>query len=380
MQKEIAALTKLKDEAVVNAQKAQNARVQHGTQILKASFTNGIAGIDPGFAPRYGAISGKKQMELSDLWLKKVLSLAEKKAAFENGEGARLRQSYDNDMKELKKRDNDQTGEGKPNVDFCPQYKKRSDEFLKAYNTPLEFMYKEYLQLTKDYANQLSSLQLYGSWPEQYEAEKLSDKLLWLRALSNEEFRFSEITSYNCQPNEGANKKNKLGEFKDPKCQDTFTVKLGLGSISTTCYETISKLDIDLFNIEIFSAEMRQNDKNIRDAKNTFDYIRQSFMNATIEFGPSEEIAMGTGPFKLEAEGSLKVVAEFSKDKGLSDIGVKAGVEVKATASEIKTVNGKTEDVGVKTDITLVGLETKVTVNSGFTLEGKGILAPFNKK
>lgn len=373
LSKEKANLSKQLAEANKKAEEEQAAITKAGISRLKSSFGKNSFATAVVFAPMHAVASGKKQDQLSKDWLRKMLAVGERQRAFTEGPGAQLKRDYDNDMKELKKRDNEQTGEGKPNVDFCPQYKERSNQFLKAYNTQMEQFYKEYLTINKVFLNELANLQMYGSWPQAYEAQKINDKIAWLRALSNEEAHFQEITTYNCIKGDNGKRRSDLAKFKDPKCEELSTMNLGFASMSSNCYEIVTKLELEFLDLELFSVEMHQNDENVRDAQNTLDYIIQSFTNATIEAGPSEEAGITAGPFKLEAEIGAKVIVELSKD-GITDIGVKATAEVKATASEIK--GG--EDVGVKTELTIIGTEAKVTVNSGFTVEGKGILKVLN--
>ena len=55
----------------------------------------------------------------------------------------------DKEMEQLHKEDDEQTGEGKPNKDYCPSIKETSDKYLKAVNPKLYQFYHEYLQLQK---------------------------------------------------------------------------------------------------------------------------------------------------------------------------------------------------------------------------------------
>lgn len=377
IQKEVEQLSEQMEEAIQTANAIQQKRINNSMAIIKASMNNGrkMGELNP--VPMYAAGAGKKMNEVMDEYMRKVEALGKKANEFFTGEGAALKQKYEAEMEKLREADLEQTGEGKPNVDYCPKYKETSNQFLAAYNGALEGFYKEYVTMSKVYLNDLSHWQMYALWPENYEVQKLNDKIEWLKVLKGM-YRFEEITQYRCNTSP-SNKKSKLGKFKDPNCDKKSTMNLGWGSMTSNCYETVTKLDIDIFGVKLFAAELKQNDENIRDVKDFGDYLAQSFVSCTIEAGPSRGAEIGKGPFKLEAEVGIKGVIEIGRE-GISDVGIKAEATIKATASEIKELpTGEIEDVGVKPELTLIGTEAKLTVNSGFSVEGKGILQLLNK-
>jgi len=372
-------LKKQLQDATDMAATMQQKRMNSNLTLIKTSMSNGRKMGDLNVVPMYAAGAGKMMNDVMEEYMRKTSALMKRTTDFVAGPGNDLKKKYDAEMERLRKEDLEQTGEGKPNKDYCPKYKETSNQFLLAYNGTLETFYKEHVLNTKVYLNDMAHWQMYAAWPEQYEVFKLNDKLEWLRVLSDDVFGFQEITQYKCEEKPGSGKKLKLAKFKEPYCKDKSTMNLGWGSMTSNCYETVTKLDIDIFGVKLFAAELKQNDENIRDVKDFGDYLAQSFVSCTIEAGPSKGAEIGKGPFKLEAEVGIKGVIEIGRE-GITDVGVKVEATVKATASEVKELpTGELEDVGAKPELTLIGTEAKLTVNSGFSVEGKGILSLLNK-
>ena len=99
-----------------------------------------------------------------------------------------------------------------------------------------------------------------------------------------------------------------------------------------------------------------------------------AFVNCTIEAGVSKSAEIGSGPLKLEAEVEVAGVLEIDRS-GISDVGVKVTGEIKVgtNTGDLGNVPEPSENVS-NIDVTVIGAEAKITVNSGFSAEGKGVL------
>jgi hypothetical protein len=96
---------------------------------------------------------------------------------------APLKKQYDEDMAKIAEEDLEQTGEGKPNKDYCGVYRERVTKYLKACNTELQSLTRDCLALYKQfYGEQLFWLQ-YVQWPDQFEVSKLTYQVNWLSTL-----------------------------------------------------------------------------------------------------------------------------------------------------------------------------------------------------
>jgi hypothetical protein len=357
-------LTEAQEKYAAFLQKMQ----QHDLYVVKTSQDLGrpignLAPMPP-FAKK--AAFKLKEMEkdggMKYRWEKAVKDLANYPV-----EKAVLKKKYDDAIAKLKEEDLEQTGEGKPNKNFCPKYADEVTKYLTAYNTEL-------LKLTNDYLLQ-SRLKMseelfwyqFVQYPVQFEVTKLTYQINWLDMQAD--IRYGETGFFDDRPlcikdDEKKKGKSQLANYNDLNCPYKDTLKLGMGEIIHNCNEITAKMEIDIQGIKLFETEIKTNDENVRDAKDFADFLRQSFVSCTIAAGPSVEKEFGAGPFKLEAEIGVKGLIEIGKE-GITDVGIKTEAEIKAIA-----------DAGHenKAELTIIGAEAKLTVNSGFSAEGKGIL------
>jgi hypothetical protein len=153
--------------------------------VMQSSLKEGILTGNLSNAPLYAKRAERQLKEVTNTYQRKIIDHMEKLTAFLGGSGNEYRLRYEEKMKKLQK-DLDQTGEGKPNANFCPQYREASDEYLKAYNSQLQVYFKEYLQIEKDYLNQSIHWLMFIHYADTYEVAKLEAQITWLKKLKAE--------------------------------------------------------------------------------------------------------------------------------------------------------------------------------------------------
>jgi hypothetical protein len=280
----------------------------------------------PELLPLYAPKAYLKVSAVIEEYRRKLEANSEKFLVFMQGRGMQLKNNYEAAMEALHKEDDEQTGEGLPNVDFCPKYKAESDKFLSAYNSELENLFKEHLSIEKTYLNDVCYWQLYAQWPEMFEATKLESKLQWLGDLTAlEPINFESITKYKCVK-KAPGKEGKLAEFDDVACQYHSELNLLFGSIKSDCSRMTSEIDLGFIK-----AGLKQ-DMN----KETFD---DQFMNCNVEVGAEIGKTIKTGPLTVGASVSGRIGMEVDRN-GISDIYTTGGIGASAGAGPVSVNAG----------------------------------------
>lgn len=319
--REISRLMKeIKDmKPVENMQK----RIDENIAIITASQQAGkmLGNIES--VPLYFERAQRQQKLVEEKYYKKLEALMKRAADWAAGEGATLQKNYREKMDLLRKKDGEQTGYGRPNIDFCPQYKEASDEFLRNFNPKAEAYYKEYLRLHKEFINEISHWQMYMYWPKDFEALKINNKISWLKALqSKQPTGFQSITEFKCASPSNS-QPTKLSKFDDVACKYHSETNLLVGKIKSDCSKTIGEFDFAFLKYDI---EMDAEEGN------TFT---EQFVRGSIEItaGFEKEI----GPASAEAEVGGRV--EFDQN-GFKDFIVKGGVSVSNPTGQSAGVEG----------------------------------------
>jgi hypothetical protein len=226
-------------------------------------------------------------------------------------------------------------GEGKPNPfeQACKDYNDNSQQFLTAANGPLKQAYDHYLEATKKKMNNLIYYYQYTTWPEQFELAKVRAKMTWLRMIKDQSPRFKSKGPW-CDAKDQKQKNTELQKFDDINCQYESTMNMGIFTITSRCSETTGHFDFGGVNIDIN------------------DNVESGKMNGTVVVGAGKGF---DGPAGVEVEAGAAGVVEFD-NTGITDVGGKAGVGVNVAGQNV------------------AGVETTVTVNSGASMSGKGIL------
>jgi len=270
---------------------------------------------------------------------------------------APLKEKYETQIDILNKADLEQTGEGLPNKDFCPQKKAVADAYLAAYNPGLQKKWETYLELTKRRINEEVYWYQFIQWPEQFEVTKLTYELAWLKAISDA--HFESITQYKCQLKAPAKTGGTLAEFDDVHCEYHSQFKTMVGTINTDCSRMTTELDLKFVKLGI------KQDMN----KDTFN---DQFMSCSMEVGVSAGAGIKNGPLKAEASIGAAVGAEFDRN-GLKDVVVKVNAGVSAGTDIVE--GGSMAGVGVSDLSADAGVQGQVSLISGkSSVESTGLL------
>lgn len=295
-------------------------------------------------------VNAKQNIVLQNLQKKKQ-SVLQQLSAFVNGDGAAMKKKYQEGLHKINEKWKD-VGEGvTANIEaLCIEAVKVSNEFLQSYNTRLEELYNEYLNVEKQLLNELSYSALYTTYTELLPGINAGLKMQWLRdlSLSQNGFNFESVTNYGCvDPSDG--KAGKLTAFKDPNCNINSEFNVGIksfgGSIKLDCNGMTTT-----FNAAAIGVTLNQD----------LDHsgFGDSFKSCTVSIGPKVSAGGKIGP--LEASVSAGMGADIEIDRnGISDVVVKGGVEAEA---------------GVGPAGASAGVEGRMSLNTGAgSIQGTGI-------
>lgn len=321
LKEQAAAMGKQLKAAEQTAADMQQKRMNADLNIIKASMAAGSPQgmITP--VPIHAKAAYIKQNEVTDEYRRKTEELGKKVADFISTTAVQLKKDYDAQMDKLREADLEQTGEGKPNKDFCPRYKETSDNYLRAHNGAVEPFFKEYLEIQKKYLNEMTYWQMYSEWPEKFEAYKLIAKISWLGALGAEPpISFQSITQFKC--NTPLQKSGgKLSNFDDVACKYHSEITLFIGKMKSDCSRFTTEVDFGALKLGL---------KQDMD-KETF---ADQFMSCSVEMGAKAGKDVKLGPLSVEASAGARVGIEIDRN-GVKDVYITGGVKAGAGTTMI---------------------------------------------
>lgn len=317
----------------VTTQRLQQLKAQSPSSLSYASLT-----------PIHFAAASKKLSVTQEAFNRKLDAISAKLQAFQI-KAAQLTGNYNKLMEKLRKEDIEQTGEGKPNKDFCPQYQQASDQYLQAYNTEQEQLMMEMNQIYKVYLNETGEAMLYMTFPEEFEVAKYGLKLSWLSVLKNHPF--VSITQYTCKPQqEKSSQGKKLAEFDDINCQYHSSFWTPMGTMKMDCSRWTTELDLEVVKLGL-KQDMNQ------------ESFGDQFVSCTVEIGTSVGKEIERGPLTFGAEAGAGVGIEIDRS-GVKDVFVTAGIKGGVTVTGPVSASG--------------GIEGRVSLISGASsVSGTGI-------
>lgn len=264
-------------------------------------------------------MNAKEKTVLQNLQRKKD-AILQKMAAFVKGDGAAYKKEYEATMKKINERWKE-VGEGgkENNVDLCNESVKAVDTYLNAYNTRCEELYKEYLEVQKQYLNEMSYLSLYTTYPKLLPGINAGLKKQWLIDLS---FKAEVLQiNYGCA-DPGKIKEGKLTEFKDPNCtiNSEFSQTLGLANLGFKMKLDCSGLTTE-FNALFVGIKLNQD----------LDHagFGDSYKSCTVSIGPKASAGGKVGPLEASVNVGGGFDVEFDRT-GATDVVIKAGAEIEA--------------------------------------------------
>lgn len=289
-----------------------------------------------------------------------------KMTSFFSGQAVQLKKDYEAQMEILREANLEQTGEGKPNKDYCPKYKAESDKYLRAYNSAVEPLFKEYLEIQKKFLNEMTHWQMYSEWPEKFEAYKAAAKISWLGALGAEPpITFESITQYKCAP-AAQGKSGKLANFDDVACKYHSEITLFIGKMKSDCSRFTTEVDFGALKLGL---------KQDMDKDNFSD----QFMSCSVEIGAKVGKDVKMGPLSVEASAGARVGIEIDRT-GVKDVyitgGVKAGAGTNIIGDAAEAMGTPSSALGQGvSDLSLDGgVEGKISLVSGKgSIYGTGI-------
>lgn len=315
--KQLAKQAKQAEEAGI---KDQQERMNADMNLAKTAMANPGTKGEFISVPMFADRAGKILSAYTDVYQVKLAALMKKKGDFIQGEWKSLKDAYDKEMERLHKEDDEQTGEGKPNKDYCPKYKETSDKYLKAVNPKLYQFYQEYLQLQKEFINENAYWYVYIQWPAMFEFSKLKLQASWLGALKGGmgegdppyyNYPFVSITQYVCKKDEKEGGKTKLQEFDDVACQYNSKVDMKVIVIETNCSH--SKTTYNFNQLQITTKE-----------------LGTEYTGSTVKMTPKISAGGQLGPVSIEGSIGADVTVELDKDNQVKEWGgtVTPGIEV----------------------------------------------------
>lgn len=353
-------------EAMTIADAMQKKRIDADLAVIKASMQAMSPQGELTPVPIHAKAAYLKLNELRDDYQRKTEVLGRKMSMFFQTTAVQLKKEYDAQMDKLREADLEQTGEGKPNKDFCPRYRETSDKYLAAYNGPMEAFFKENMQLQKNYLNELVHWQMYADWPEKFEAYKAAAKSSWLKAVSAEPpFKFESITQYKCAP-PALSKGGKLSQFDDVACKYHSEINLVIGKMKADCSRFTTEVDFGAIKLGL---------KQDMD-KETF---ADQFMSCNVEVGMKVGRDVKMGPFAVEASAGGRVGVEIDRT-GVKDVyvigGVKAGAGTTMIGNASEALGTPSSMIGQGVaDLSVdAGVEGRISIVSGRgSIYGTGI-------
>ena len=236
---------------------------------------------------------------------------------------------------ELDKKYEDKVGEGKENPleAICKDENAIRSQFLNSANGKLQSAYKSYLNYTSRRSNDLLYYYQYTMWPEEFELAKVNAQLAWLRQIKDQRVYFKDKSSW-CESVTVNKKAGPLQNFDDVHCDYVSTMNLGVYKITSSCSNLVGEFDFGGVKI------------NMQDNVETGRFSGSAMVGTSKGFD---------GPAGSELEASVAALVEWD-NTGVTDVGAIVGVDGNAGGQ------------------TIAGADVKITVNTGVSTTGKGIL------
>lgn len=276
------------------------------------------------------------------------------------------------ELKELEKAFKGKMGEGTgiPS-EYCKALDGIHDRFLKDANTAAENFLKKISARVYTRINEMAHFNLYRLFPEEQDFQNHLLKTEWIgvMAMATDLVYFRDPTSL-CvkRPEPKRNPLVLLPDFDEVNCVNKSELNLVLGSIRTECGRTIAEIEIDFVKLgwETKSANREEN-------RNFID----EFQRCTIEISAGTGRKFGDGPLQLQTTAGATGFMEIDRS-GLKDAGIKVNAEAKVKTNVLDTkVETDIGEVNVgpgEQSVSLGGVNATISINSGFTASGSGIL------
>ena len=279
-----------------------------------------------------------------------------------------LWEQYQKDIARVREEDDEQTGEGMPNKDFCPKYVEVINKYLGEYNSGLETRYDDYLKQFRLKLSEETYWKQYTEYPEEFEVTKIGNQALWLGTLKD--IRFGETGFFKdrpyCEAVPPPSGSGKLADFNDLHCEYHSKLDLGFGSIQSDCNKMTTKFEMGILKLGL-TQDMD---------KETF---KDQFVSCNVEVTGKVGSSVKMGPVSAGIEASAGIGIEIGRN-GIEDVYItgKAGAGVGTNVIDALGEKGTPTSmggVGVSDRSVDVGVEGRVSLVSGkSSMGGSGIL------
>lgn len=253
------------------------------------------------------------------------------------------------------------------NPAYCEAINNVQENLIRNVNTLIETTAVKYRDRAKQRITELIHYKMYFESPEQFALSVNLAKIEWLGMLIASS---GGICPLKCDAVETQRQETVklLAEFDDINCTNISRFTLGLSYIETACGRTTVKINVPNIKSE---WEFRSADKE--ENRNPWDEFRR----CTIEVSAGYSKAIGSGPLQLQAEAEVTGILEFDRT-GLKDAVIKADVGIGVTTNvvdnKVETNVGKVGIGPSDKSMTFGGVNATISINSGFTATGSGIL------
>jgi tetratricopeptide (TPR) repeat protein len=276
-------------------------------------------------------------------------------------------------------------GEGTgPNEAYCAAVDEANSDLMYRVNSRVEAFCLRYRDRAKKRITEMVNYKLYSEFPEKFALTVNEAKMEWLSyiIMPKDLLKFRSPIQFCKKEEKRKGTLHALPDYDVINCQYRSRFSLALNSIETACGRTIVKIDVPSLKSEWeFRSADREENRNVWD----------EFQRCTIEVSVGQSKEFGSGPLQLEAKAQATGFLEFDRT-GLKDAGIKVEVGVGITTnvvdSKVDTKGATVEVLGrdISTDIggtkvgpseqslTFGGAEATISINSGFTAGGTGIL------
>jgi hypothetical protein len=256
------------------------------------------------------------------------------------------------------------------NQGYCDAMDAAASEFVNSANTLLEAFCIRYRNRAKKRITELVNYKLYSEFPEKFALSVNEAKMEWLSyvIMSYDDTYFKKPMGMCTKPEKKQSGRFTLADYDDVNCLYRSKSDFILGHIETNCGRTVAELEIEFVKIgwETKSADREEN-------RNLMDEFQRCTIEVTADVGKN----FGEGPLQLQTSVGATGFLEFDRS-GLKDAGVKieanAGVGTNVLDTKVETDIGEVNVGPKEPSVSLGGVNATISINSGFTATGSGIL------
>lgn len=260
-------------------------------------------------------------------------------------------------------------GEG-INKGYCDAIDAAASEFLMSANTLIEAFCIRHRDRAKKRITEMVNLKLYSEFPEKFALSVNEAKMEWLSymMIPKDLIYFKSPIAICSKPEKKQSGRYILADYDDVNCLYRSKSDFLFGYIETICGRTIAEIEIDFVKIgwETRSADREEN-------RNLID----EFQRCTIEITAGIDKNFGKGPLQLQTSLGTTGFLEFDRT-GLKDAGIKIDANISVGTdvldTKVETDIGQVNVGPKEPSISLGGVNATISINSGFTATGTGIL------